>query len=127
MLVIRAYIAIVEKFEEQNPHLKYDADGPLFVNQLLTKFKDNKRVLDTSFISEIAEVDRIKSYDFRRMYASYVGNSKSLILRQYFAIAASHRCSFNYDKFRTIKHCLSIVLRLSSRPMCPSASMSGGL
>ena len=93
MLVIRAYIAIVEKYVEQNPHLSYDIDGPLFVNQKMKKFKDQKRVLDTGFISEIAEVARIKPYDFRRMYASYVGNSKSLILRQYFAIASSHRCS----------------------------------
>ena len=91
MLVIRAYIAIVEKYVEQNPHLSYDMDGPLFVNQRMRKFKDQKRVLDTGFISEIAEVAQIKAYDFRRMYASYVGNSKSLILRKYFAIAASHR------------------------------------
>ena len=57
----------------------------------MRKFKDQKRVLDTGFLSEIAEVAQIKAYDFRRMYASYVGNSKSLILRKYFAIAASHR------------------------------------
>ena len=92
MLVIRAYIAIVEKFVEQNPHLSYDIDGPLFVNQKLKKYKDQKKILDTSFISEIAEVARIKAYDIRRMYATYVGNSKNLILRHYFAIASSHRC-----------------------------------
>ena len=90
-MTIRAYITIVEKYVEQNPNLSYDMDGPLFVNQYMRKFKDQKRVLDTGFISEIAEVSRIKAYDFRRMYASYVGNSKSLILRQYFAIASSHR------------------------------------
>ena len=89
MLVIRAYIAIVEKYVEQNPHLSYDMDGPLFVNQRMRKFKDQKRVLDTGFISEIAEVAQIKANDFRRMYAIYLGNSKSLILRKYFAIAAS--------------------------------------
>ena len=77
--MIRAYIAIVEKYEEQNPHLKYDVDGLLFVNQKLEKFKDN-RVLYSGFLSEIAEVDRIKSYDFRHMYASNIGNSKSLII-----------------------------------------------
>ena len=90
--MIRAYITIVEKYAEQH-NLSYDIDGPLFVNQKMRKFKDQKRVLDTGFISEIAEVARIKAYDFRRMYASYVGNSKSLILRQYFAIASSHRYS----------------------------------
>ena len=79
-MTIRAYITIVEKYVEQNPNLSYDMDGPLFVNQYMRKFKDQKRVLDTGFISEIAEVARIKAYDFRRMYASYVGNSKSLIL-----------------------------------------------
>ena len=88
MLVIWANIAIVEKYEVQNPHLKCDVDRLLFVNQKLEKFKD-KRVLYTGFLSEIAEVDRIKSYDFRQMYASYIDNLKSLILRQYFAIAAS--------------------------------------
>ncbi len=93
MLVIRAYMAIVEKYAEQHG-LSYDADGPLFVNQKLKKFKDAKKTLDTGFLAEIAEVARIKAYDFRRMYASYVGNSKSLILRQYFAIASSHRCNF---------------------------------
>ena len=76
---------------EQKPHSSYDIDGPLFVNQRMRKFKDQKRVLDTGFISEIAEVAQIKANDFRRMYATYVGNSKSLILRKYFAIAASHR------------------------------------
>ena len=93
MLLIRAYISIVEKYVEQNPHLSYDIDGPLFVNQKLKKYKDQKKILDTSFISEIAEVARIKAHDIRRMYATYVGNSKSMILRSYFAIASSHRCS----------------------------------
>ena len=74
---------------EQNPHSSYDIDGPLFVNQRMRKFKDQKRVLDTGFISKIAEVAQIKANDFRRMYAIYLGNSKSLFLRKYFAIAAS--------------------------------------
>ena len=91
MCVLRAYIAIVEKYVEQNPHLEYDPDGPLFVNSKMNKFKDHKKTLDTGFIAEIAEVARLKPHDFRRMYATYVGNSKSLILRQYSAIAASHR------------------------------------
>ena len=101
MLVNRAYMSIAQKFAEQN-HLTYDIDGPLFVNQKMKKFKDQKKTLDTGFISEIAEVARIKAYDFRRMYATYVGNSKSMILRQYFAIASSHRCRLILAIFRTI-------------------------
>lgn len=91
MVLIRAYITIVEKYVEQNPNLSYDIEGPLFVNKNMGKFKDNKRTLDTSFVSEIALIASVKPHDFRRMYATYVGNSKSLILRQYAAIAASHR------------------------------------
>ena len=88
--MLRAYMTIVETFAEHH-HLSYDINGPLFVNQKLKKFKDSKKTLDTSFIAEIAEVAHIKAYDSRRMYATYVGNSKSMILRQYFAIASSHR------------------------------------
>ena len=88
---MRAYIACVEKYAEQNPQLDYDEMGPLFVNQRLKKFKDSKRTLDFTFISELAEVAQVKPHDIRRMYATYVGNSRSLILRQYFAIASSHR------------------------------------
>ena len=92
MIVIRAYIAVVNKFREQNPNLAYDAiNGPLFVNQRMLKYKTEKRTLDTSFISEVANVGHLTAYDFRRMYATYVGSSNSLILRQYGAIAASHR------------------------------------
>ena len=124
--MIRAYLAIVDKYVEQNPHLDYAEGGPLFVNQKLEKFKDSKRTLNTTFISEIAEVAHVKPHDIRRMYATYVGNSKSLILRQYFAIASSHRY-INCDNFRTDQIFSFIVLRLNKRPMCQRKLLSGGL
>ena len=91
MLVLRAYIAVVEKYVEQNPTLSYDLNGPLFVNQKMDKFKSTKRTLDTSLISELGNVAYLKPYDFRRMWATYVGSSKNLLLRQLGALAASHR------------------------------------
>ena len=92
MIVLRAFMATVEKFHRQNPHLEYDLiKGPLFVNKRLGKYKSGKKTLDTSIISELADVGHLTAYDFRRMYATYVGSSKSLIFRQYGALAASHR------------------------------------
>lgn len=96
MIVLRAYIAVVDKFHDQNPNLVYDTiKGPLFVNQQLQKYKTEKRTLDTSIISEIGNVGHLTPYDFRRMYATYVGSSKSLILRQYGALAACHRLKYS--------------------------------
>ncbi len=91
MLVLRAYIALREKYVEQNPTLSYDLNGPLFINQKMEKFKSTKRTLDTSLISELGNVAHLKPYDFRRMWATYVGSSKNLLLRQLGALAASHR------------------------------------
>lgn len=92
MIALRAYKAVVDKFHDQNPQLVFDAlNGPLFVNKKMTKYKSGKRTLDTSIISELASVGHLTAYDFRRIYCTYVGSSKSLILRQYGALAASHR------------------------------------
>ena len=92
MIVLRAFMAIVEKYHRQNPHLAYNpTKGPLFVNKNLERYKSGKKTLDTSIISELAGVGHLSPYDFRRMYATYVGSSKSLIFRQYGALAASHR------------------------------------
>ena len=91
MLVIRAYMVLVEKFAEQHPNLVYAVEGPLFVNQKMEKFKTEKRPLNTAFVSKIIDVGHLTPYDFRRMFATYVGSSTSNILRQYGAFAASHR------------------------------------
>lgn len=91
MIVLRAYMALVEKYVSQNPGLVYEINGPLFVNQRMGQYKGDKRTLQTSLISELGNVGHLTPVDFRRMYATYVGSSKSLILRQYGALAASHR------------------------------------
>ena len=91
MLVLRAYMTLVDKYSEQNPNLVYDIEGPLFVNSHLTKYKTAHRTLNTSFVSEAAGVGHLMAYDFRRMWATYVGSSKSNMLRQFGALAASHR------------------------------------
>lgn len=91
MTVLRAYDVVVEKYVSQNSHLTYDINGPMFVNHKLKQYKGDKKTLETSFISQLANVGHLKPHDFRRMYATYVGSSKSLILRQYGALAASHR------------------------------------
>ena len=95
MIVLRAYNTLVEKYASQNPHLPPQSiNGPMFVNQNLGQYKGEKKTLETGFISKLANVGHLKPYDFRRMYATYVGSSKSLILRQYGALAASHRWIF---------------------------------
>ena len=92
MTVLRAYMALVEKYHRQNPHLVYNlTKGPLFVNKNLERYKTEKRTLDTSIISELAGTGHLTAYDFRRMYSTYVGSSTSHIFQQYGAIAASHR------------------------------------
>ena len=92
MIALRAYMAVVEKYASQNPHLAFDPiNGPMFVNKKLSKYKSEKKTLDTSLISALGCAGHLTPYDFRRMYSTYVGSSKSNILRQYGALAASHR------------------------------------
>ena len=91
MLALQAYDAVVEKYVSQNPHLTYHISGPMFVNKHLDKYKGDKKTLDTSIISKLANIGHLKPHDFRRMYATYVGSSTSHLLRQYSAMAAAHR------------------------------------
>ena len=92
MVALRAYMAVVDKYASQNPQLAFDPIyGPMFVNKKLEKYKSEKKTLNTSFISDLGNAGHLTPYDFRRMFSTYVGSSKSNLLRQYGAIAASHR------------------------------------
>ena len=90
MVLIKAYMAIVEKYVEQNPQYTYPTNGPLFVNQYLRQFF-NKGNLDFSIMAEISGVNKFGAHNPRRMFASYVGVSKSIILQQAGALASNHR------------------------------------
>lgn len=89
-LLIQAYIAIVTKYCEQNPQYTYPVNGPLFVNQRLRQFL-NKQSLDWSVMAEITKKSNFGNHDCRRMFSTYIGCAKSLIIRQAGALAACHR------------------------------------
>ena len=89
-MLIKAYIALVETYVEHNPEYTYPTNGPLFVNQYLRQFF-HKGNLDFSIMAEVSGVNKFGAHNPRRMFASYVGVSKSLILRQAGALASNHR------------------------------------
>ena len=90
MVLIKAYMAIVDKYVEHNPKYSYPTNGPLFVNQFLRQFFSHGN-LDFSIMAEISGVNKFGAHNPRRMFASYVGVSKSIILQQAGALAANHR------------------------------------
>ena len=90
MVLLEAYIAIVENYAAAH-NLSYPMNGPVFVNKFLRQYKPPKRVLDWSLVEEIGNLRKFHSHNPRKMFGTYIGVSKSLILRQAGALAACHR------------------------------------
>ena len=90
MSLLEAYIAIVENYAAANK-LSYPMTGPVFVNKYLRQYKPSKKVLDWSLVEDIGDLRKFHSHNPRKMFATYIGVSKSLILRQAGALAACHR------------------------------------
>lgn len=94
-------MAIAKKFAKSKG-LTYNKRGPLFVNSKMKHFLHGSRQLNWFLASEITGVARLTSHVPRKMFASYVGSSPGLMLRQLGALAASHRYKLKVTKFRTL-------------------------
>lgn len=111
-------MAIAKKFAKSKG-LTYNKRGPLFVNSKMKHFIDGSRSLNWFLASEIAGVSKLTSHVPRKMFATYVGSSPSLILRQCGALAASHRYKLKVTKFRTLVLLIFLVLKCSKIHILP--------
>ena len=89
-MLLNAYMRIVEKFAAAH-NKSYPMSGPIFVNKNLTAFKTSTRSVNYGLFRSVTGVAGFLSHDARRMFGTYCGSSKSLIIREAAALASNHR------------------------------------
>ena len=83
MALLRAYEAIVINYAK-SLHKDYDINGAFFVNSNLKRWigAAGKTSIDYSLFCKYAETPEFSSHKCRNMFATFLGASTSLVLRE---------------------------------------------